>query len=748
MKTRLGPHGSGWLRLACAALLALGCSSILGVEDGHPEGASCVSDDDCTPGRSCLLGKCREGCASEADCPTGSTCLVTSRGLACVGRSDLTCGANSSAVCPDGTACVGSLCEATCGAQSCLAGQQCISGGCADTGDLPDAGGSGAGGGRAGGGGTGGNTIGEAGAAGAASCAVGFTRDALGNCTDIDECANQNAACDVNATCLNTPGSFSCTCNTSFTGDGTLCARTTTTVTLPVAADATVDSTMPTSALGALPSLTIEAPETGVGSVPRESDIYLRFDLGSIPDNAVIESAQLTMNAYGGLARGGDGNVYTYFVSNDSWDEATISWNNRPAPAQTPSLGPVPIGFWFLYYSFSETTPQVGENPAAEFVAAVQREVQGDKLLSLDLSSPGYQTIYRSREFSASAGPTLTVTYFTGATQSFTAVANVRVDQSLPGMPFGPSADLVAASYPGTAQPPAPAYSVQSYVRFDLSNRAPNSAIAAGLLRLAVFDGSPSNATLGSNIISDFVAVDTWDETKLTWNSQPGSTGEVLGKGHLASAVTTDQSLRIVDPEMFAGILREASGDNLISMNLSTDDAQSAWSIHNRSVGVVAERPALDLTTYACDASCGAGNCRVPVDRAGASNADFQFSTDPADIVASSSPNKQYGQFFVYATGTPLLVPLHLCTYLDSSNVTHHLLTLSEICEGQGNNGMFTDNGILGYAASGPGCGAVGLHRLGASPSSYYTTNSSEIASFKGNGGTIDTVVAYVWTIP
>ncbi len=742
MKTRRGPRGSGWLRLACAALLVLGCSSILGVEDGHPEGASCVSDDDCTPGRSCLLGKCRAGCASEADCPTGSTCLVTSRGLACVGRSDLTCGASSSAVCPDGTACVGSLCEATCGAKSCLAGQQCIAGGCADTSDLPDAGGSGAGGG-----GTGGSGTSEAGEAGAASCAAGFARDALRNCTDIDECANQSAGCDVNATCLNTPGSFSCTCNTSFTGDGTLCARTTTTVTLPVAADATVDSTAPTSALGTLSSLAIGPPDTNA-----ESNVYLRFDLGSIPDNAVIESAQLTMNAYGGLAVNGDGNVYTYFVSNDSWDEATITWANQPfllpLPDATPlSPKPVPIGFWFLYYSTpKETTPQVGENPAAEFVAAVQREVQGDKLLTLELNSPGYRTVYRSREFSASAGPTLTVTYFTGATQSFTAVANVRVDGSLPMMAFGPSVDLVAANYP--AAPPVTAYSVQSYVRFDLSGRAANSAIAAGLLRLSVFDGSPSDAAKGSDIISNFVAVDTWDETKLTWNSKPAITGEVLGTGHLASAVTTEQPLRIVDPEMFAGILREASEDNLISMTLSTSDPQSAWSIHNRSVGVVAERPALDLTTYACDASCGGGSCRIPVDRAATSgNTDFVFSTDPEDILATQYTSQQFGQFFVYATATPLLVPLHLCTYLDSSNVTHHLLTLSEICEGQGNGG-FTDNGILGYAASGPGCGAVGLHRLGASPSSYYTTNGSEIASFKGNGGTIDTVVAYVWTIP
>ena len=40
---------------------------------------------------------------------------------------------------------------------------------------------------------------------------------------DIDECTVGTANCDSNATCTDTEGSFTCTCNAGYTGDGTSC---------------------------------------------------------------------------------------------------------------------------------------------------------------------------------------------------------------------------------------------------------------------------------------------------------------------------------------------------------------------------------------------------------------------------------------------------------------------------------------------------------------------------------------------
>ena len=40
---------------------------------------------------------------------------------------------------------------------------------------------------------------------------------------DLDECTTRTHNCDVNAECVNTVGSYSCTCSVGYTGDGQNC---------------------------------------------------------------------------------------------------------------------------------------------------------------------------------------------------------------------------------------------------------------------------------------------------------------------------------------------------------------------------------------------------------------------------------------------------------------------------------------------------------------------------------------------
>ncbi|XP_020601452.1 complement receptor type 1-like isoform X4 [Orbicella faveolata] len=54
-------------------------------------------------------------------------------------------------------------------------------------------------------------------------CNNGIWNSTAPLCTDIDECAEGQSDCHTNATCMNSVGSFTCTCNAGSVGDGKIC---------------------------------------------------------------------------------------------------------------------------------------------------------------------------------------------------------------------------------------------------------------------------------------------------------------------------------------------------------------------------------------------------------------------------------------------------------------------------------------------------------------------------------------------
>jgi hypothetical protein len=98
--------------------------------------------------------------------------------------------------------------------------------------------------------------------------------------------------------------------------------------------DAMVDSDSNTTNYGSSTTLSIQGFAEGVGSLGSEQISYLKFDLSSIPDNAQIISATFGVYYYQ-RNPGGFGSavpeVTLYYVSDDSWDEDTITYNTQPS---------------------------------------------------------------------------------------------------------------------------------------------------------------------------------------------------------------------------------------------------------------------------------------------------------------------------------------------------------------------------------------------------------------------------------
>ena len=190
-------------------------------------------------------------------------------------------------------------------------------------------------------------------------------------------------------------------------------ATTDITVTLSPVADADVVIDQPDANFGAAASVKV-GPELFEAA----RHVYLKFDLSSIPADATIVEATLAMSAYSGFAWGNDGNVYASFVPEDAWTEMGLTWNNRPAPAAEI------LGSWWLWYDDflgSQVDYQVGSTTGGALLTRTQAEAGGDDLLSIRLHSPGYRTLYRTREFAEAARrPGLTLRYTLNPTPAAT----------------------------------------------------------------------------------------------------------------------------------------------------------------------------------------------------------------------------------------------------------------------------------------------------------------------------------------
>jgi hypothetical protein len=58
---------------------------------------------------------------------------------------------------------------------------------------------------------------------------------------------------------------------------------------------------------------------------------YLKFDLTNIPDSAIITKAELSLYSFTSANSSIKPLVSVNHVSDDSWSEDTLTWNNRPA---------------------------------------------------------------------------------------------------------------------------------------------------------------------------------------------------------------------------------------------------------------------------------------------------------------------------------------------------------------------------------------------------------------------------------
>ncbi|NMO14250.1 DNRLRE domain-containing protein [Pyxidicoccus fallax] len=350
-------------------------------------------------------------------------------------------------------------------------------------------------------------------------------------------------------------------------------------------ADAQVLSSSPTGNSGKAGSMTVDRTA---------AETFLRFGLGSVPSNAQVVAVSLVATSSAGdVTPGADGNVYTRLVSDNTWSESAITWNNKPTASSDD------LGSWQLWNRAGQYTTQVGINSSPTLVEPVQEALGSDGMISFRLDSPGSRSVYDSREYSNTSArwPQLLVSYFvpppcptpTASTPAQVVLepeADTNVQAATPNANYGTDQNLHVDSS-----------KAETYLRFNLSSIPAGARIASVRLEALAYGGSSAGGD--GSVYAHLVPDDTWSETGMTWNTRPPVNGSDLGSWWLWNPNTTPKPLQLgvnFDPKLKAPVQQALDSDGLISFRLMSPGYHTMY--RSREYGVASERPRLVISYF------------------------------------------------------------------------------------------------------------------------------------------------------
>lgn len=262
----------------------------------------------------------------------------------------------------------------------------------------------------------------------------------------------------------------------------------------------------------------------------------IEFDLSSIPNGAVVNSAYLSLYAidftYGQgyhSTMGGPNNAWLERIINP-WNESTVTWNNQPATTTQNRVSlPASTSQTQDYTNIDVTTliQDIVSNPNAGYGIMLKLQDETTNYRRLNFCSSDHTNPLKR--------PKLVVTYTPTSPTNDTCVTlqphgEKGKDAMLHQLPT-----LADTNWATETQLPASAWThnsteaiIRSVVDFDISFIPANSVITNALLSLYAIDntyGQGYHSTLSGPNDGWLERITTaWDESTVTWNNQPATT--------------------------------------------------------------------------------------------------------------------------------------------------------------------------------------------------------------------------------
>lgn len=296
-----------------------------------------------------------------------------------------------------------------------------------------------------------------------------------------------------------------------------------TVVTLNAAADANVTSHAPNATHGNWEALFGAMDNFSANDTVRS---VIKFDLSSIPSNAVILSASLRLYGYEHYRTAGVSNDCDLLVNTQSWTEYGVTWNNAPSYTYTNavSLSGSPVGTTYSDYTLDVTNAvkywQNGSVTNNGWTLKLHSESPTtDRYLSF--KSKEYEPAKLKIEYKI---PTCTLIY---------PDKDAYVHEFHSNTNYGNHSDLLASLWTFGGNWGARRF----YIEGDFSGIPTNAVVVSSELRLTGINSSsngPNACLTGDNDGWLQLATSSWTELGIVWDNQPNlsTTGQIYLPKH------------------------------------------------------------------------------------------------------------------------------------------------------------------------------------------------------------------------
>ncbi len=267
----------------------------------------------------------------------------------------------------------------------------------------------------------------------------------------------------------------------------------------------------------------------------------IQFDLSAIPQSSIIVSAQLSLFHNPNPASGNPGHSQLSGPNDallqritSTWDEQTVTWNTQPTitnqnevtlPASTSSTQD------YINIDVTALVQDMVNNPAQSF-GFMLREVTETYYRSLLFASSDYPNAALHPQLLVTFLPSAAATCLsfkpgTGMCGGKDAIIADCVPCGYDNMNFGAADELAAIAWTNSGNPS----NERGLVQFDLSSIPPSAQITSAFLSL-FHNPNPASGNPGHSQLSGLNdgllqrITSTWDESTVTWNTQPTITNQ------------------------------------------------------------------------------------------------------------------------------------------------------------------------------------------------------------------------------